>query len=246
MRRRGEKEKAAARKRKPPRERKVAREAGAPAAPPANAATRAGAGGGLGVENIEVGRMLGAVADLLEIQDANPFRVRAYRNAVRTIEGLTRPLVKMVAAAEDLTELPGIGGEMAHHITEIVTTGRLSVLDEILKKVPASLIELTLLDGLGPKRTRKLWEALGITTIDALERALDAGRVEELEGFGEKTAARIRQSIADHRRHVGRFRLVDADQFVRPLLEYMREVRGIEEMEVAGSYRRRRETVGDI
>lgn len=201
---------------------------------------------GRGVENIEIAQVLSEVADLLEIQGANPFRVRAYRNVVRTIEGLTRPLAKMVEAAEDLEELPGIGGEMAHHISELVTTGRLGVLDKIHEKVPASLAELTKLDGLGPKRTKKLWEELGVTSVDELEAILDSGRMEELEGFGQKTVARIRQSIADYRKHVGRFRLVDADQFVRPLLEYMGEVKGIEEMEVAGSYRRRRETVGDI
>lgn len=198
------------------------------------------------LENIEIAQVLTEVADLLEIEGANPFRVRAYRNVVRTVEGLTRPLARMVEAGEDLTELPGIGSEMAHHITELVTTGRLGLLEEIYSRVPPTLAELTKLDGLGPKRTRKLWEQLGVTTVDELEAALDAGRVETLEGFGQKTAERIRQSIADYRKHVGRFRLADADQFVRPLLEYMRGAPGIEEMEVAGSYRRRRETVGDI
>ncbi|MBI4521274.1 MAG: DNA polymerase/3'-5' exonuclease PolX [Gemmatimonadetes bacterium] len=198
------------------------------------------------LENFEIARLLTELADLLEIQGANPFRVRAYRNAVLTIAGLTRSLADMVAQGEDLTELAGFGSEMARHVTEMVQTGRLQMLDEVHKEVPAGLAELTRLDGLGPKRTKKLWETLGVKTIADLERTLETGRILEVEGFGEKSVERLRRSIADQRKHVGRFRLVDADQLVRPLVDYMRGAEGIEKLEVAGSYRRRRDTIGDI
>ncbi len=198
------------------------------------------------MENLDVARVLGEAADLLEIRGTNPFRVRAYRNAARTVRSLTRPVREMVEAGEDLTELPGIGREMAAHIRELVETGRLSVLDEVAREVPATLVDLVRLDGVGPKRARKLWEALGVTSVDALREALEAGRVEALEGFGKRSAAKIARAIEDFRSRQGRFLLSDADALVAPLVAHLREAPGVEAVEVAGSYRRRRETVGDL
>jgi DNA polymerase (family 10) len=198
------------------------------------------------MENFEIAAALDEVADLLEIQDANPFRVRAYRNAVRTIGDLTRSLAAMVEEGEDLTRLPGIGKDMAGHIRELATTGVLSVLDEVARDVPRSLADLTRLDGVGPKKARKLWEELGVTSVDELEEALDRGTVRELDGFGEKSARKIEVSIRDFRKHQGRFLLSRADVLVAPLLERLEALPNVERVEVAGSYRRRRETVGDV
>jgi DNA polymerase (family X) len=198
------------------------------------------------LENLEISSVLDHLADLLEIQGANPFRVRAYRNAVRTIHGLTRSIGDMVAQGEDLTELPAIGKDMAGHIRELVETGRLGVLDEVSREVPPSLADLIRLDGLGPKKARRLWDDLGVTSVEELEKVLQEGRVEALEGFGKKSAERMVRAIQDLRQHMERFLLSDADELVRPLLQYLREAPGVERVEVAGSYRRRRETVGDI
>jgi DNA polymerase (family X) len=198
------------------------------------------------MENLEISSVLDHLADLLEIQGANPFRVRAYRNAVRTIQGLTRPLADMVAKGEDLTELPAIGKDMAGHIQELVGTGRLAVLQEVSREVPSTLAELMRLDGVGPKKARRLWDELGVTSIDELEEALQEGKVEALEGFGAKSAGKMARAIRDLRQHMGRFLLSDADELVRPLLRYLQEAPGVERVEVAGSYRRRKETVGDI
>ena len=198
------------------------------------------------MENVEIAERLSEVADLLEIQEANPFRVRAYRNAVRTIEGLTRSLADMVEEGEDLTELSGIGEDISGYITEMVETGEFELLRELHDEVPPTVADLLDLEGIGPKKAKKLWEELDIETVDDLEDALDEGRVVELEGFGEKTAEKLRQAIEDFRKHRERFRLGDADRWVEPLLEYMRGAPGVEELDVAGSYRRRKETVGDI
>ncbi|MGB5304583.1 MAG: nucleotidyltransferase domain-containing protein, partial [Gemmatimonadota bacterium] len=199
------------------------------------------------MENIEIAAILTEMATLLEIQgETNPFRIRAYRNAVYTIQESPDPIRKMVEQGEDLTELPAIGKDMASHITELVTTGRLSILDEVSKAVPRSLVELTRLPGVGPKKVRKLWEELDITTLADLEAAASAGQIAELEGFGKKSEEKILEAIERHKKRSGRFRLSSADELIQPLIEYMLQDERVARLEVAGSYRRRQETVGDI
>jgi DNA polymerase (family X) len=198
------------------------------------------------MDNTAIAKVLDELADLLEIEGANPFRIRAYRNAIRTIEGLTRPLADQVEAGEELTELPGIGKEMAAHIRELVRTGELSVLEEVASRVPRELARLTRIDGVGPKRAGRLWQALGVVTLDDLQGALDAGTIPALEGFGEKTAARIRQGLEDYRKHQGRMRRLDAEALVEPLVAFVAGLPGVERVELAGSFRRRRSTVGDM
>ncbi len=198
------------------------------------------------MENAAIVERLTELGDLLEIQGANPFRVRAYRNAVRTIQGLTRPLTDMVGEEEDLTALPGIGKEMAEHIRELVREGRLTLLEEVAAEVPRSLATLTQLDGLGPKKAARLWKELGVTTVDELEKVLEAGKVAELAGFGVQSAERLRHALEDHRRYQGRFRRDQARKAMEPLLAHLREAPELERLEVAGSWRRGRETVGDI
>lgn len=196
--------------------------------------------------NAEIARALGEVADLLEIQEANPFRVRAYRNAARTVEVETVPLARRVAEGRELTDLPGIGPEMAGHVRELVETGTLGVRDELAAEIPRSLIELTRLPGLGPKKARRLWDDLGITSVDELEPAARAGLIARLPGFGEKTQEKVLRGIEDYRQQASRCLLVDAERHVKPLIAALREVPELERLQVAGSFRRRRETVGDL
>ena len=199
------------------------------------------------MENIEISEVLDDVAALLEIQGANPFRIRAYQNAARTVEAHAVAMHKMLADGDDLTELAGVGKQVAKHIEELVDTGKLSVIDEIAKEIPLSLIELTRLPGVGPKKARALWESLGVETIDGLERVLKAGEVAEIKGFGKKTQEKILKAIDSYRkRQQGRTRLADAEQLVDPLVEYMQKAPGLERLDVAGSYRRRKETVRDV
>lgn len=198
------------------------------------------------MENVEIADVLEDIADLLELQDANPFRIRAYRNAARTVEAHTTPLRKLVADGEDLRKLPGIGKDIAGYIRELIETGSLKLLGELSKEIPVTLVELTRIPGLGAKRVRVLWETLGVETLDDLERAARQDEIKGIKGFGAKTQARILEGIASRRRLGVRFKLADADQYVEPLVAYLREDPAVETVEVAGSYRRRRETVGDI
>jgi len=198
------------------------------------------------MENLDVARTLTLLADLLEIQGANPFRIRAYRNAVNTINGLGRPLRTMVEGGEDLTELPGIGENVAAHVVELLETGSIDRLREVEQEIPRSLVELMALDGVGPKKAKKLFDELDVRTVDDLEAALEAGTVQELPGFGERSAEKIRRSVAEHRRHIGRFRIDEVEKLVAGLIEHMRAAPGADRIEVAGSFRRRKETVGDV
>jgi DNA polymerase (family 10) len=152
----------------------------------------------------------------------------------------------MVEAGETLTDLPGIGKDIAGHIAELVHTGRIVRLEEVAAEVPRSLVELMRLDGVGPKKAKKLFDALGVRTVDDLEREAKAGRVEELEGFGKKSSEKILRSVEHHRRRVGRFLRDDVEQLLAPILEHVRGAPGVERVEVAGSFRRKKETVGDV
>ncbi len=198
------------------------------------------------MENIEIAAVLREMADLLEINGENPFRVRAYRNAVRTVESHAVPLRKLVEEGADLTELPAIGKGMAENIEEIVRTGTLGDLQRLAERVPESLVELMRLPGVGPKKARRLWENLGVESIADLEQAAREGRVAELSGFGLKTQERILEGIARYRTQSKRFLLAEVDELVPPVLERLRRLEGLRRLEVAGSYRRRCETVGDI
>lgn len=193
-----------------------------------------------------IARQLETIADLLEVQEANPFRVRAYRNAARTIQSLDRSVQEMVEAGEDLQKLKGIGKDISELIVQFVREGKMATLEEVRREVPETLAELTHVEGVGSKRAGKLYRTLGIETLDDLERAAAEGRIAGLEGFGEKTQQKILKGVAAARRHGERYRRDEAQRAVEPLLAWLREVPGVERFDVAGSYRRGRETVGDI
>jgi DNA polymerase (family 10) len=198
------------------------------------------------MENVEIAQVLNEYAALLDIQGESPFRVRSYRKAAQTIEGLSQPVAQILHEGEDLTALPGIGDRMAQHVQEVVETGTLSALEKTPKEVPRSLAGLMELETLGPKKAKQLYEHLGITSVSALQNALDSGAVAKLAGFGQKTVEKLRRAIKEAEGHARRLRLVDADQLVQPLLAYLRAAPGIDQVEVAGSLRRRKETVGDV
>lgn len=199
------------------------------------------------MENIDYARVFEEIADLLEIQGANPFRVRAYRNAARTLETLSQPIDSLLEDENArLEDLPGIGKDLAGKIKELHETGELGFLNELREQVPATLVEVMRIPGLGPKRARQLWESLEITSVDDLEEAARGGALEDLPGFGKTLQARVLKGIEELKARAGRFKLSDADIYVRPLLAYLKATDGVIDLEVAGSYRRRCETVGDI
>ena len=198
------------------------------------------------VHNEDIAVIFDEMADLLEIEDANPFRVRAYRNAARTIRGLGRELKEMVAQGEDLTRLPGIGKDLAAKIEEILATGHAKALDKLHKEVPASLEALLKIPGLGPKRVKVLYQDLHIKTLKQLENAARRGKLSDLPGFGSKTEQRILESVGAHRSLEKRFLRSVAQQYAEPLVQYLQTVSGVKDVVIAGSYRRGRETVGDL
>ncbi len=199
------------------------------------------------MENIDYARVFEEIADLLEIQGANPFRVRAYRNGARTLETLSQPIESLLKDEKArLEDLPAIGKDLAAKIRELYETGKLESLEELKEEVPGTLIEIMNIPGLGPKRARQLWEGLKISTLAELEEAARDGRLDELPGFGKTLESRILKGIEDLKARGQRFKLSDADTYVRPLLDHLKESKGLVDLEVAGSYRRRCETVGDI
>ncbi len=198
------------------------------------------------VHNGEIADMFEQLADLLEIREENPFRIRAYRNAARFIRGHARSMADLVESGVDLAELPGIGEDLAGKIATIVRTGKLPLLEQVRARVPAPLVEMTRIEGLGPKRAKALYRALRIRSLEDLQRAARSGRIRELKGFGAKTEQLIGQRAERAASAEHRVKLADAEDIVRPLVEHLRAARGVKAVEVAGSFRRRRDTVGDL
>jgi DNA polymerase (family 10) len=198
------------------------------------------------VRNAEIADIFDRMGALLEIQGANPFRVRAYRNAARTVGSLARSVADMLAEEEDLSKLPDIGKDLASKIAEIVDTGHLTALEDVEKEVPAGLVDLTRLPGLGPKRVKILHEELGIRDLTGLERAVRKQRIRELAGFGAKTEQRISEALSRQAQEERRYKLADVEEIASSYVGYLRAIPGAKEVIVAGSYRRRKETVGDL
>jgi len=196
--------------------------------------------------NAAVATRLARLADLLEIEGANAFRVRAYRAAAETIEAHPEAIADLLARGGDLTGLKGVGKDLAAAIAALFEGGEIPALREATARVPAGLLDVVRVPGVGPKRTATLWRELGVTSLDDLDRAARAGRVAGLAGFGEKTQAKVLAGVAQVRRHGGRSRLGDAEAALAPLLRSVRAAPGVERVEVAGSLRRGRATVGDV
>ncbi|HEY5997893.1 MAG TPA: DNA polymerase/3'-5' exonuclease PolX [bacterium] len=198
------------------------------------------------VSNAEIAAMFAQIADLLEIQGENPFRVRAYRAAARTVGDLARGAAQMVGDGEDLAELPGIGKDLAGKIREAVERGTIGLLEELRRTMPGELGRLLEVAGLGPKRVQVLWKQLGITTLAELEAAAKAGKIRELPGLGEKTESAIVKDLGRVAASAGRTLRPVADEAAELLLRHLRGARGVACVEVAGSFRRGKETVGDL
>lgn len=196
--------------------------------------------------NAEIAALFDRLADLLEIEDANPFRVRAYRNAARTIANLGQSIAGLVETGKDLSELPGIGEAIAEKIATIVRTGRLPQLEEVEARTPGTLADLMKIDGLGPKRVKALYRQLNIRSFEDLARAARSGKIRGLDGFGAKTEAMILQHIEHRRGAVQRMRLAEAEDIAGGLVDYLRKSPGVKDISVAGSIRRRKDTVGDL
>jgi DNA polymerase (family 10) len=198
------------------------------------------------IHNADIAALFEEIADRLEIQGANAFRIRAYRNAARTLGELPQEARALLEQGEDLTRLPGIGDDLAAKVQEIVSTGRCSLLERLRRELPPAVTELLQIPGLGPKRVKALYHDLEVQTVEQLYRAARDGRIRALPGFGEKTELNILQAVEAHASQTHRFKLVVAAQYADALCSFLQAVPGVDQVTVAGSYRRMRETVGDL
>ena len=198
------------------------------------------------MENKTIADIFTEIADILDIQGENPFRIRSYRNAARTIEDMSQSLEDLVKAGKSLEEIPGIGKSISEKIQEILATGKCRSLEELRSQVPPGLTELLKLEGLGPKKVKVLYEELEVDSVDRLEKAAQAGRLRHLPGMGLKTEAKILKSVEHYRSGMGRFKLSVGFQYAEALLKHLKGTPGLKRLDPAGSFRRRRETIGDL
>jgi DNA polymerase (family 10) len=199
------------------------------------------------MDNVRIAEVFDLVADLLEFQDANPFRVRAYRNAARTIRDHPQQMQAVLEdPQQDLTDIPGLGKDLAEKITALCATGSLPMLEELKAQVPQSVLALLRIPGLGPKKAAALNKELKITTLDELKAACEAHRVRDLKGFGAKTEEAILAGIGFAQTADVRMPWARADQYAQSLRDHLDSCKAIRRLEVAGSYRRGRDTIGDL
>lgn len=198
------------------------------------------------IHNEDVAGVFDRIADLLEIRGENPFRVRAYRNGAREVRLLPMELAQMLAKGADLTRLPGIGAALAGKIEEMVDTGSCNALDKLAKQVSPDLTEILRLPGLGPKRVHALHYDLDIHSAEQLYRTAKSGRLRALPGFGPGLEERIVAALEARLTHERRFKRSTAVRYAEPLAAWLEQTRGVNRVAIAGSYRRRRETVGDL
>lgn len=198
------------------------------------------------IVNSDIADIFNKVADLLDIEGANQFKVRAYRNAAWNIQGLTESLADMVKQKKDLTELPGIGDELAKKIQEIVRTGSLNYLKKLEKQIDPNLTELLHVNGLGPKRVGQIYRELNITSVDELKKAAKEHKIQKLDGFGKKIEDKILEDLKDKKEEKNRKNLLQADDIAESLIKYLKKCSEINQLIIAGSYRRHKETIGDL
>ncbi len=194
--------------------------------------------------NAEVAAVLYDIGEILTIK-GDRFRSRAYLLAAQRIASLTED-VKKVKERGELDQVPGVGKSIAAVITEVIDTGGSKVLEELQESLPPGVRQLMEIEGIGPKNAMRLVDELKISSIDDLEKSAKEGRIRELKGFGEKKEKNILQSISDYRNRQTRFLLGSVISVVDDMLAWMKESKSVLKAEVAGSYRRRRETIGDL
>jgi DNA polymerase (family 10) len=198
------------------------------------------------VHNSDITENFNKVADLLEIKGANPFRVRAYRNAARTIGGLSKNVSDLIAEDRPLTDLAGIGEDLAQKIKEIVDSGKLRQLKDLEKDLAPGLRDLLRIPNLGPKKVNALYRELKIDDVDSLKTAAENQKIRKIKGFGAKTEEAILEEIGRKNWHDERIKWIRAEELAQSYLDYLKEDKSVKKIIVAGSFRRKQETVGDL
>lgn len=198
------------------------------------------------MENARIAEVFEEMGDLLELKDGNAFKIRSYRSAAQTIRGLSERLADRAKAGDDLTDIPNIGKSLADKIHEILETGTCSKVEKLRDDFPVGLPELMNVPGLGPRKVKLLYEALDITSLADLRKACKEHKVAELEGMGEKTEENILKGLDTVEATEGRLLLKETAEFVETLSRALDHIDEVKRWEVAGSFRRRKETIGDL
>jgi DNA polymerase (family X) len=196
------------------------------------------------LDNQAIARILREIADLLEIKDENPFKIRAYRNGADIVANHPHQLAALDAAG--LREIPGIGKDLATRILEIAGTGDAVFHRELVAEFPPTILDLLHLQGVGPKTVATLYRELGIRTLDDLQQAATDGRIRNLRGMGTKKESLILKALEERQRHAGRHLLSDADEAAAALIAYLRVRAPAAVIEAVGSLRRGCDTCGDL
>lgn len=198
------------------------------------------------ISNIEIAAIFDQLADLLEIKGENPFKVIAYRNAVHTIENMGTDLSKMIKDGVNLSEIPTIGESIAKKIEEIVKTGELSKLEDLKRSFPPHLLDLLNIKGIGPKRTKILYENLHISSLEELKQAAIDHKIRDLESFDEKLEQMILEGTKLAKKEGKRFLYSVAEPHANDITSYMKNSKEVSKAIIAGSFRRKKETIGDL
>jgi DNA polymerase (family X) len=198
------------------------------------------------VDNKAIANILYETADLLEIDSADSFRIRSYRNAAQAIENLTEQIKDIISEPKRVLAIPGIGKGMLVNLQELFKDGSLGVQAELLKKYHPSMLQLLKIQGLGPKTIALIWSAYKVCDVDGLEKLAREGKIRELPRMGEKHEQKLLKAIEDYRRISGRFLIDAAEAEANKLTEYLEKFSGIDRITPAGSLRRGRETAGDL
>ncbi len=198
------------------------------------------------MENAQVADIFDEIADLIELSGGNEFRIRSYRSAARTVRDLSERLEDLVEGGEDLSDLPNIGESTAEKVHEILETGSCERLREMREKVPPGLVELMRVPNLGPRKVMQLHQKLGIVSLDDLKKACEGEKVRDLDGFGAKTEQDLLKGLKTLEATAGRYLYKAAADHVESITRHLDKIDAVERYEVAGSFRRRKETVGDL
>ena len=196
--------------------------------------------------NQDIARTLSEISDYLAMED-EPFRPLAYGRAARAVQEIEEPVTGIYkeGGIKALLEIPGVGASIAEKIAELIDTGRIAYYEELKRAAPIQMSDMTRIEGVGPKTVRKLYEELGVKTLTDLERAAKAGKIRAIPGFGEKTEENILKGISFVKKTGGRFVLGLIEKDVVELAERLRKEKTVREVTIAGSIRRRKETIGD-
>jgi len=202
------------------------------------------------MENLEIAEIFETIADMLEIKGENVFKIRSYRNAAASIEGLPVTLKSIVEKnPKELLDIPGIGKGIGEKIEELVTKGKCTYFNELKKETPAGLLDMLGISGLGPKKVALIYKEAGIDSVAKLEKAVDDKKLSKLPGFAAKSEEKLIKAIADYKKlkaTAGRFRLSMAKGVVEDIKDYLSELKEVKNIDHAGSLRRWKETIGDL